>query len=59
MRVHIFLQNFNHINSQNNISEAREFISSKYSHHRAQKDLSDALEQLPSSKNLSEAHRVF
>ena len=47
------------INSQNNISEAREFISSKYSHHRAQKDLSKALEQLPSSKNLSEAHRVF
>ena len=34
-------------------------ISSKYSHHRAQKDLSEALEQLPSSKNLSEAHRVF
>ena len=34
-------------------------ISSKYSHRRAQKDLSEALEQLPSSKNLSEAHRVF
>jgi hypothetical protein len=27
--------------------------------HRAQKDLSEALEQLPSSKNLSEAQRVF
>ena len=34
-------------------------ISSKYSHLRAQKDLSEALEQLPSSKKLSEAHRVF
>jgi hypothetical protein len=34
-------------------------ISSKYSHRHAQKDLSEALEQLSSSKNLSEAHRVF
>ena len=59
MRVQIFLQNFNLINSQNNISEAWEFISSKYSHRHAQKDLSEALEQLTSSKNLSEAHRVF
>ena len=47
------------INSQNNISEAREFISSKFIHHRAKKDLCEALEQLPSSKNLSEAYRVF
>ncbi len=34
-------------------------ISSKFGHRRAQKDLSEALEQLPSSKDLSEAHRVF
>ena len=46
-------------NSQNNISEAREFISIKYNHCRAQKDISEVLEQLPSSKDLSEAHRVF
>ena len=50
MTVHIFFQNFNLVNSQNNISEARAFISSKHNHHRAQKDLSEALEQLPSSK---------
>jgi hypothetical protein len=55
----LFLQNFNLVNSQNNISEAREFISSKFNHHRAKKYLSEALEQLSSSKNLSEAHRVF
>ena len=34
--------------SQNNISEACEHISSKLKHHHAQKDLSEALEQLPS-----------
>ena len=34
-------------------------ISSKYSHHRAQKYLSEALEQLPSSNDISEAQRVF
>ena len=34
-------------------------VSLKHNHHRAQKDLSEVLEQLPSSKNLSEAHRVF
>jgi hypothetical protein len=34
-------------------------ISSKYNHRRAQKDLSEVLEQLPSSINLSEAHRAF
>ena len=31
----------------------------KYNHRRALKDISDALEQLPSSKDISEAHRVF
>ena len=34
-------------------------ISLKYIHHRALKDISEALEQLPSSKDISEAHRVF
>ena len=34
-------------------------ISLKYYHHRALKDVSEALEQLPSSKDISEAHRVF
>ena len=35
-------------------------ISSKLRHHRAQKDISDALEQkLYGSKDISEAHRVF
>ena len=43
---------------QNNIFEAWECISSKYIWH-AQKDTSEVLEQLPSSKDLSEAHRVF
>ena len=50
---------FKKINSHNNISEAREFISLKYNHRRAQKDKSEVLEQLPISKDLSEAHRVF
>ena len=47
--------------SQNNISEARENNSSiKQIHHRALKDISEALEQkLYSSKDISEAHRVF
>ena len=45
--------------SQNNISEAWEFIPSKWNHHGAQKDINEVLEQLPSSKDLSEAHRVF
>ena len=31
----------------------------KYNHRRAQKDISEALEQLPSSKDLSEVHRIF
>ena len=35
-------------------------ISSKLVHHRALKDISEALEQkLSSSKDISEAHRVF
>ena len=34
-------------------------ISLKYNHRRALKDISEALEQLPSSKNLIEEHRVF
>ena len=34
-------------------------ISLKYNHRRALKDISEALEQLPSSKDISEAHRVF
>ena len=35
-------------------------ISSKLRHHRAQKDISEAIEKkLSSSKDISEAHRVF
>jgi hypothetical protein len=34
-------------------------ISLKYTHHRALKDISEALEQLPNSKDISEAQRVF
>jgi hypothetical protein len=34
-------------------------VSLKQNHHRAQKYLSEALEQLPSSKNLSEAQRAI
>ena len=35
-------------------------ISTKINHHRALKDISEALEQkLSSSKDISEAHRVF
>ena len=47
--------------SQNNISEAWEINNFyKYNHHRALKDISEALEQkLYSSKDISEAHRVF
>ena len=52
-----FLQNFT--KSQNDISEAWEHISLKYNHAHAQKDITDVLEQLPSSNDLSEAHRVF
>jgi hypothetical protein len=31
----------------------------KYNHRHALKDISEALEQLPSSKDISEAQRVF
>ena len=34
-------------------------ISIKYNHRHALKYISEALEQLPSSKDISEAHRVF
>ena len=46
-------------NFQNNICEVREFIYLKYNHRRVKKDISEVLEQLPSSKDLSEAHRVL
>ena len=32
--------------------------SLKYNHRRAKKDISEALEQLPNSKDLSEAHTL-
>ena len=48
------------ISSQTNISEEREhIISIKSTRHGTQKDISEALEQLPSSKDISDAHRVF
>jgi hypothetical protein len=34
-------------------------ISTKYNQRRAKKDITEALEQLPSSKDISEAQRVF
>ena len=38
----------------------RDQVSSKLRHHHALKDISEALEQkLYSSKDVSEAHRVF
>ena len=55
-REHMYLK---FTNSEHNISEAREFISLKYNHRRAQKDISEVLEQLTRSKDLSEAHRVL
>ena len=54
--------NYRHylFNSQTNISEEREQIFSiKSTCHRAQNDISEVLEQLLSSKDISEAHRVF
>ena len=47
--------------SQNNISEVREFNNFyKIKHRRALKGISEALEQnLPNSKDISEAYRVF
>ena len=38
----------------------RSIVSIKQNHHRALKDISEALEEkLYSSKDISEAHRVF
>ena len=45
--------------SQNNLSEARENFFKNTKAHHAQKDISEALEQFHSSKNLSEAHRAL
>ena len=42
-------------NSQINISEAWEHLFKNNKAHRAQKDISEALEQIHGSKNLSEA----
>ena len=44
-------------NSQINLSEASEHLFKNIKAHRAQKDISEALEQFHSSKNRSEAHR--
>ena len=41
------------------VNNESEIISIKYTCHHAQKDISEILEQLPSSKDISEAHRVF
>ena len=43
-----FLKKFN--NSQKNLSEAREHLFKNTKAHRAQKDISEALEQFHSSK---------
>ena len=53
--------NYRHyLSSSQKISEDEEHnISMKYTHHRAQKDISELLEQLLSSKYISEAHKVF
>ena len=48
-----FLQKF--INSQINLSEAREHFFKIYKAHRAQKDISEVLEQVHGSKNVCEA----
>ena len=42
-------------NSQINLSEAREHVFKINKAHRAQKDISEVLEQVHGSKNLSEA----
>ena len=52
-----FLQNCT--NSKINLSEAREHFFKNTKAHHAQKDISEALEQFHSSKNLSEAHRAI
>ena len=41
------------------MNHERSPISTEYNHRRALKDISEALEQLPSSKDISEAQRVF
>ena len=41
--------------SQNNLSEARDNFFKNNKAHHAQKDISEALEQIHGSKNLSEA----
>ncbi len=46
-------------NSQINLSEAWEYFYKNFQAHRAQKDISEALEQFYSSKSLSEAHRAI
>ena len=46
-------------NSQINLSEAWEHFFKNTKAHHAQKDISEALEQFHSSKNLSEAHRAI
>ena len=46
-------------NSQINLSEAWEYFYKKFQAHRAQKDISEALEQFYSSKSLSEAYRAI
>ena len=46
-------------NSQINLIEAREHFLKNTKAHRAKKDISEALEQQPSSKDLSVAQRVF
>ena len=45
--------------SQNNISEAWENFLKNNKAHCAQKDISEVLEQLPSWKDLSEAHIII
>ena len=52
-----FLQNFT--NSQIKLSEAWEYFYKSFQAHRAQKDITEALEQFQSSKSLSEAHRAI
>ena len=51
------LENFITQNSTENLISS---VSDKINHHRALKDISEALEQkLSSSKDISGAHRVF
>ena len=52
-----FLQKFT--NSQINLSEEWEHFFQNIKAHCAKKDISEALEQFHSSKNLSEAHRAI